>query len=116
MTSRSRSQAGEAPRPRHPHLILIERRALSEPVVVETEPSGRRPRPTGFWRGTVFYRIVRILERRWERGESYLRVLADRGCFDLRRVTEVDPWTWRTQGRWELTAELTAVPVWRALF
>ena len=78
---------------------------LAEPIVVETEPAGRRPRPTGFWRGTAFYRIVRILERRWERGESRLRVLADRGCFDLRRVTDVDPWTWRTEGRWELTAD-----------
>jgi hypothetical protein len=97
-------------------MILIERRVLCEPVAIETEPVGRRPRPTGFWRGTVFYRIIRILERRWERGESYLRVLADRGCFDLHRVTDVDPWTWRTRGRWELTAELAAVPVERPLF
>jgi hypothetical protein len=99
-----------------PHLILIERRVLCEPVVVETESSGRRPRPTGFWRGTVFYRIVRILERRLERGESYLRILADRGCFDLRRVSEMDPWTWQTHGRWELVAELSAVPVGRPPF
>jgi hypothetical protein len=93
------------------HLILIERRVLCEPVVVEADPSGRRPRPTGFWRGTAFFRILRILERRWERGESFVRVLADRGCFDLRRVSEMDPWTWRTRGRWELVAELAALPV-----
>jgi len=116
MTSGPRSGNHDGGRPRRPHLILIERRAITEPIVVETEPAGRRPRPTGFWRGTAFYRIVRILERRWERGESYLRVLADRGCFDLHRVTDLDPWTWRTEGRWELTAELTAVPVRRPWF
>ena len=98
-----------------PHLILIERRVVREPVVIETAPAGRRPRPTGFWRGSAFYRIIRILERRLERGESYLRVLADRGCFDLRRVSEMDPWTWKTTGRWELVAELSAVPVRRPL-
>ncbi len=114
MTSRPPARRAGGSRP--PHLILIERRALCEPVVVETEPSGRRPRPTGFWRGTIFYRIIRILERRLERGESYLRVLADRGCFDLHRVSEMDPWTWKTQGRWELVAELSAVPVRRPLF
>ncbi len=116
MTPQPRSRARGRGLVQGPHLILIERRALREPVVVESEPSGRRPRPTGFWRGTVFYRIVRVLERRWERGESYLRVLADRGCFDLHRVSEMDPWTWKTAGRWELVAELAAVPVWRPLF
>ncbi len=95
------------------HLILIERRAMREPVVVETESGGARPRATGFWRGTTYYRIRRILGQRGERGVSYLRVLADRGCFDLRRVTEIDPWTWQAQGRWELTADLAVVPVKR---
>jgi hypothetical protein len=94
-------------------LLLIERRVLCEPIVVETDPSGRRTHPAGFWRGTAFHRIVRILERRLERGESFLRVLADRGCFDLRRVSEMDPWTWRTRARWELVAELAALPVRR---
>ncbi|HLW60087.1 MAG TPA: hypothetical protein VKV57_09220 [bacterium] len=115
MTIRTRSE-GAAHRSAHTHLVLIERRALCEPIVVETDPEGLRSRPTGFWRGSVFYRIVRVLERRWERGESYLRVLADRGCFDLHRVSDMDPWTWRTQGRWELIAELAAVPVHRSLF
>ena len=112
----SPSQAPRAGGPRPPHLILIERRAVCEPVVVESEPSGRRPGPIGFWRGTAFYRIIRILERRLERGESYFRVLADRGCFDLHRVSEMDPWTWKTHSRWELVAELAAVPVRRRLF
>lgn len=116
MTPPPHSRARGAGRVRGPHLILIERRALREPVMVETEPAGRRPRPTGFWRGAVFYRIVRVLERRWERGESYLRVLADRGCFDLHRVSDMDPWTWRTAARWELVAELAAVPVRRPPF
>lgn len=95
-----------------PYLLLVERRALREPVVVETDPSGRA-RPTGFWRGMQYHHIVKILERRWERGESYVRVLADRGCFDLRHVTDIDPWTWRAQGRWELVAELQAIPLQR---
>ncbi len=108
--NRCRRRDGRPGGPRG-HLVLIERRVLREPVVIETEPSGRRAHPTGFWRGTAFYRILRILERRWERGESFLRVLADRGCFDLHRVSEMDPWTWKTRGRWELVAELAAVPV-----
>lgn len=96
---------------RYTLLILIERRALREPVVVEMDSRGSRPRPTGFWRGTKFYSVVRVLGRRWERGAAYLRVLADRGCFDLCRVTELDPWTWRPRPRWELRAELAVVPV-----
>jgi hypothetical protein len=95
-----------------PYLVLVERRALCEPITVETEPSTRSG-PTGFWRRTNFYRVVKILERRRERGESYVRVLADRGCFDLHHVTEIDPWTWRAQGRWELIAELQAIPITR---
>ncbi len=95
------------------HLILIERRVLREPVVVEIESRGARSRATGFWRGKTFYRIRKVLGQRGERGVSYLRVLADRGCFDLRRNTEIDPWTWKAQGRWELTADLAVVPVTR---
>jgi hypothetical protein len=87
--------------------------AVCEPVIVELEPGTRRPEPAGFWRGTRFHGIVRILERRSELGASYLRVLADRGCYDLRRVTAVDPDTWRPEGRWELVAELTAIPLSR---
>jgi len=96
--------------PPRAHLILIERRVVRESVVVETGPEGR-PAPTGFWRGETFYNIVKILGQRFEKGEHFLRVLADRGCFDLHRVIEVDPWTWRARGRWELTAELAAIPV-----
>jgi hypothetical protein len=94
-------------------LILIERRVVSEPVIMEMEKGGHRPRPTGFWRGTKFHEITRVLSRRGERGVAYLRVLSDRGCFDIRRVTEIDPWTWKSKGRWEIVAELSAIPVKR---
>lgn len=113
MTAGRRERRREALSLLDAHLILIERRAMREPVVVETENTGARPRATGFWRGKTFYRIRKILGQRGERGVSYLRVLADRGCFDLRRVTEIDPWTWTAQGRWELTADLAVVPVKR---
>ena len=101
--------------PRDAYLLLIERRALREPVVVELEAGGGRPRPVGFWRGTTFYRVVRVLERRSEIGTAYVRLLADRGCYDLRRVTTMDPWTWRSESRWELVAELTTIPLARHL-
>lgn len=78
---------------------------------MEMEPAPRRPVLSGFWRGGTFYSIEKVLGQRFERGEAFLRVLADRGCFDLHRITEVDPWTWRPQARWELTAELSAVPI-----
>ena len=94
------------------YLLLIERKALTEPVVVERDAAGR-PQPAGFWRGKGFHRILRVLERRVEQTESYLRVLTDRGCFDIRRVSEMDPWTWTLHERWELTADLAAIPVGR---
>jgi hypothetical protein len=96
------------------YLLLIERRVLAEPIAVEPDPAGR-PQPAGFWRGKGFHRIVRVIERRFERGESYLRVLTDQGCFDLRRVSELDPWTWKLRERWQLTADLAAIPVGRPL-
>jgi hypothetical protein len=100
-----------SPAPRS-YLLLIERRVLQETVTVEPDGSGRS-QPAGFWRGSAFYRIIRILERRLERGESHFRVLADRGCFDLRRRSEIDPWTWKVRERWQLDAELAAIPVGR---
>jgi hypothetical protein len=94
------------------YVLLIERTALQELVTVEADGAGRS-RPAGFWRGSAFYRILRILERRVERGESYFRVLADRGCFDLRRLSQIDPWTWKVRERWQLDAELAAIRVGR---
>jgi len=98
-------------RSRNAHLVLIECRALCEPVIVELEPGARRPRPAGFWRGNKFHGIIRILERRDELGATHVRVLADHGCYDLRRLTIADPTTWRSEGWWELVAELTAIPL-----
>lgn len=95
--------------PARAHLILIERRVMREPVVLEIDQE--RQQPSGFWRGEVFYDIVRILGRRFEKGKAYMRVAADRGCFELHRSVEVDPWTWRARSRWELVAELAAIPL-----
>ncbi len=92
-------------------LLLIERRVMREPIVVEIPPGQRRALPTGFWRGRVFHQVTRILGRRFETGVAFVRVRSNRGCFDLRRVLEVDPWTWETQTRWELTAELDFFPL-----
>ena len=111
--SNSRGAARVAGKYRYADLVLIERRALLEPVVVELEPGTRRPQPSGFWRGPKFHEVVRILERRDELGATHVRVLADRGCYDLRRSTVADPQTWRAEGRWELVAELTVIPLRR---
>jgi len=97
-----------------PYLVLIERAVLREPepVSVEAAPGRHATRPGGFWRGTRFYRILRILQRRFEPGVIYVRVVADRGgCFDLRRVRAPDPWTWDTRVHWELVAESSIVRV-----
>ena len=120
MTPAARSDRGASartgsPRARDAFLLLIERRVVSEPVAVELETGGGRPRPVGFWRGTTFHRVMRVLERRTEIGMAYMRVLTDRGAYDLRRVTTMDAWTWRSESRWELVAELTAIPLARHL-
>lgn len=88
---------------------MIERRVLREPIVLELGP--QRGRPTGFWRGTAFYHILKVLGRRFETGAAYLRVLADRGCFELVRTVEVDARSWRVEPRWMIVAELTAIPI-----
>ncbi len=95
--------------PRGAHVLTIESRVLREPVALELDPA--RQRPAGFWRGDAFYHILRILGRRFEKGATYLRVLSDRGCFELVRTVEIDPWTWQGRGRWEIVAELVAIPV-----
>jgi hypothetical protein len=96
-------------------MVLIERQATSEPVAVELEPGGGRPRPVGFWRGRTFYRVLHIVERRKEIGTDYVRLVSDRGAFDLRQTLTVDPWTWRAERQWELVAVLTAVPLGRRM-
>lgn len=88
---------------------MIEHRVMREPVALEQE--ARRERPAGFWRGEAFYRVLKVLGRRFERGATYVRALTDRGCFELVRTVEMNPWTWRASDRWELVAELVAIPV-----
>lgn len=67
------------------------------------------PKVAGFWRDGEFARVLKIVETRFEHGEQYLRVVTDRGCFDLRRFRRPDPRTLRMHSAWELSAELDAV-------
>ena len=92
---------------------IIERAPLRTAVVVEMARDGARGRPSGFWRGTEFYRVERIVETRREHDAIYYRVITDHGCFDLRRYRALEPWTLRPSVWWELTAELEAIEVKR---
>jgi len=74
-------------------------------------PRAVHPRVTGFWRGGDFYRVIKIVETRYEYGETHLRVVTDRGCADLRRARVADPRTMRTRTAWELCAELDAIEI-----
>jgi hypothetical protein len=95
-----------------PTLLFLERAAVVEPVHVEVDrPMAMHPRVTGFWRGGDFYRVVKIVETRYEYGETYLRIVTDRGCVDLRRARVTDPTTLRTRTEWELSAELDAIEI-----
>lgn len=95
--------------------VFVERRRLSEPVAVEFDrPSAVRPRVTGFWRGSAFYRVLFVADRRYERGETSYRVLTDRGAFDLCRARVGDRRTLRSRTRWELVAELDVLDGRRA--
>jgi hypothetical protein len=95
-------------------LLFIQRAAVSEPVAVEVDrPLAFRPRLMGFWRGTEFYQVVRVVATRLEYGVTYHRVLTDRGAFDLRHVRRMDPMTLRARRVWEVCAELDTVPVAR---
>jgi len=96
-----------------PRLLFIERAPLRTAVVVEMARDGARGRPSGFWRGTEFYRVERIVETRREHDAIYYRVITDRGCFDLRRYRALERWTLRPSVGWELTAELEAIEVKR---
>ncbi len=95
-----------------PHLLFVERAALQEGVAVERSVTGGRAL-AGFWRGEDFYQIRRVAEVRREQDAIYYRVITDRGCFDLRLIRQMDPWTLRLEVAWELTAELDAIEVTR---
>lgn len=96
-----------------PRLLFIERAPLRTAVAVEVARDGARGRPAGFWRGTEFYRVERIVETRREHDAIYYRVITDHGCFDLRRYRALESWTLRPSVGWELTAELDAIEVKR---
>jgi hypothetical protein len=95
-------------------LIFIERARTLEPVVVEIDrPMAYRPRLVGFWRGTEFHLITRVVATRREHDAIYHRVVTDRGAFDLRCVRQMDPRTLRVRRAWQLCAELETIPVAR---
>jgi len=95
-----------------PPLLFVERTTLADAVAVERSGAGTRGL-AGFWRGEDFYQIRRVAEVRRETDAVYYRVITDHGCFDLRRLRQMDPWTLRPIVTWELTAELDAVQVTR---
>jgi hypothetical protein len=94
-----------------PRLLFIERAPLQVPVAPELARGRTRGRLSGFWRGTDFYQVERIVETRREHDAVYYRVITDRGCFDVRRSRYLEPWTLRPSILWELIAELDAVEV-----
>jgi len=96
-----------------PRLLFIERAALRAPVAAELARGGAGNRVAGFWRGTEFYRVERIVETRREHDAVYYRVITDRGCYDLRRYRRLERWTLRPSVGWELVAELDAIEVTR---
>ncbi|MDR7523180.1 MAG: hypothetical protein QN168_12020 [Armatimonadota bacterium] len=107
-------RAGGQPTDRPTDLLFIQRAALREPIAVELDrPMARRPHLVGFWRGTEFHLITRVVATRREVDASYHRVLTDRGVFDIRHIRRMDPLTLRLHRDWELCAELEAIPVAR---
>jgi len=93
-------------------LLFIETAALAEPVSVEVDhPRAVHPIVTGFWRDGEYHRVIKIVETRYEYGETFFRVVTDRGCADLRRHRAADPRTMRTRVAWELCAEVEAIEI-----
>ena len=108
------SRRRQVPQAEYPELLFIERAELADPIVVEVDrPLAFRPRLVGFWRGTEFHIIIRVVASRREHDATYHRVLTDRGAFDLRYVRRADPSTLRARREWELCAELDTIPVAR---
>ncbi len=97
-----------------PEMLFIERAVLSDPIAVEVDrPLAFRPRLVGFWRDNQFYAISRLVATRREYDATYHRVLTDRGAFDLRSIRCADALTLRSRRRWEVCAELDAIPLAR---
>jgi len=92
-----------------PQLLFVERAVRADPITVEVDrPLAMHPRVTGFWRSGTFARVLKIVETRYEHGETYYRVVTDRGCVDLRRFHLSDPQTMRSRPAWEVCADLDA--------
>ncbi|MDR5695594.1 MAG: hypothetical protein QN198_09890 [Armatimonadota bacterium] len=98
----------------HREFVLVERTFLDQPIAIELErPGVPHSKVLGFWMDRKYYAIQKVVESRREHGEYYLRVITDRGAFDLRRRWQMDPWTLRLMPRWEVHAALDAIPVRR---
>lgn len=99
---------------RHRELVLVEKALLGQPIAVELErPRDVHSKVLGFWMDRQYYPVQKVVESRWEHGEYYVRVITDRGAFDLRRRWEMDPWTLRITPRWDVHAALDAIQVQR---
>jgi len=108
---RFRRRTGPEPAP---DLLFIERAEHADPIVIEVDrPLAFRPRLVGFWRGTEFYIVTRVMAVRREHDVTYHRVMTDRGAFDLRYIRRMNPTTLRSRRVWELCAELDAIPIAR---
>jgi len=95
-----------------PELLFVERAAVVDPVTIEVDrPGAMHPRATGFWRHGDFYRVIKIVETRYEAGQTFYRTVTDRGCVDLRRFRRIDPDTMRVSAAWEVCADLGAVEI-----
>src|SRR5712692_5121687 len=106
----SRGESGREPD--LPELLFVERAVVADPVNVEVDRSAAlHPRATGFWRNGEFYRVIKIVETRYEAGETFCRTVSDRGCVDLRRFRRIDSRTMRVSVAWEVGAELDAVEI-----
>lgn len=95
-----------------PELLFVERAVVADPITVEVDrPAAVHPRFSGFWRGGEFYRVIKIVETRYEAGETFFRTVTDRGCVDIRRYRHIAPRTLRASVVWEVCAELDALEV-----
>src|SRR5574341_943621 len=73
-------------------LLFIERMALSEPVSVEVDrPRAVHPIVTGFWRDDEYHRVLKIVETRYEYGETFWIALSEPVSVEVDRPRAVHP-------------------------
>ena len=98
-----------------PELLFVERAVVTDSVSVEIDrPDAVHPRVTGFWREGQFSRVIKIVETRYEAGETFYRTVTDHGCVDLRRFRRIHPRTMRVFVGWEVCADLDAMEIPRS--